>query len=183
MLAALVNPPAKLQLFKDPRRCCGRHLYITRKSRKREWSPTQLCVSQRRAHKDEPVCLRQFAFREEDGSSDTSQRPHHVGDYEDGKLVMVARFHGASPTSISYVRTRRKRTLRTVFAGNRMASAAGARRAIFDLVIDLSTFENANWCKVHLLEETSHGRSYGRLDRSHHNRRDCRLAGRAIHEE
>src|SRR6516165_10340153 len=93
MLAALVDPPAQCQLFDDPRRSCSRHLYTTRKTFEREWVPAQLCVSQCRAHEDEPVGLRQFVFWKEDGGAQAPQGPHHVGDYEDGTLLPAARFH------------------------------------------------------------------------------------------
>jgi hypothetical protein len=95
MLTALVDPPAKFQLFKDPRCSCGWHLYTTRKTGERERSPTQLRVSQRRAYKDKSVCLRQLVFREEDGSSQAPQRPHYIGNYENSMFVTVSPFHFA----------------------------------------------------------------------------------------
>jgi hypothetical protein len=66
---------------------------MLRKTGERERSPTQLCLSQPRAHKDKPVCLRQLVFQEEDGSSQAPQRPHHIGDNENSMLVTVPSFH------------------------------------------------------------------------------------------
>jgi hypothetical protein len=56
--------------------------------------------------------------------------------------------------------------------------------AIFTVVIGIRTLENANRAQgAPFFQEMSHGKRWNRLDRSHHHRRDCRLAGRAIHEE
>src|ERR1700704_5256009 len=56
--------------------------------------------------------------------------------------------------------------------------------AIFTVVIGIHTLENANRAQgAPFFREMSHGKRWNRLDRSHHHRRDRRLAGRAIHEK